>query len=383
MRYVKDRHMNFDKIDKILANESKFRAKQVRQLIWRDLIDDWDQATTLPIALREKLKAEVPLEIKAEVFKEKDSQSAKALIILENGLKIETVLMRHQDRNTVCVSSQVGCPLGCLFCATGKMGFKRNLSAGEIAEQVLFWGRWLKNIKSSYPEERSDEGSPANAGSHTPVSLSRRRGEREIPRYARNDKNNINDNRVNNVVFMGMGEPFLNYDNVFEAIKILNDDNLLGIGARHISISTAGIVDGIERMAQDMPQINLAISLHAPNDELRQKLMPIDKKYPLAKVMAAAEDYVARTNRKLMFEYVMIKGVNDLSEYAKELTKLLNNRLYFVNLILYNRTGDFIPSDDSQVKKFKDILMKAGVQALERYRFGQDIKGACGQLAVK
>jgi len=132
-----------------------------------------------------------------------------------------------------------------------------------------------------------------------------------------------------------------------------------------------------------MPQINLAISLHAPNDELRQKLMPIDKKYPLAKVMAAAEDYVARTNRKLMFEYVMIKGVNDLSEYAKELTKLLNNRLYFVNLILYNRTGDFIPSDDSQVKKFKDILMKAGVQALERYRFGQDIKGACGQLAVK
>jgi len=349
--------MNFDKIDKILANEPKFRAKQVKQLIWRDLIKDWDGATTLPKELREKLAKECPLEIKTEVFKDKDGQSAKALITLEDGLNVETVLMRHAKiitpsvsppskggeeiknsyRNTVCVSSQVGCPLGCLFCATGKMGFKRNLSSSEIAEQVLFWARYLKKEKE----------------------------------------------RVTNTVFMGMGEPFLNYNNVFSAIKILNDDNLLGIGARHISISTAGIVEGINRMAEDMPQINLAISLHAPNDELRQKLMPIDKKYPLAKVIAAAADYVARTNRKLMFEYIMIKGVNDLPEHARELAKLLSNRLYFVNLIVYNQTGDFTPSKPAQVKKFKDILMKAGVQALERYRFGQDIKGACGQLSSR
>ena len=175
----------------------------------------------------------------------------------------------------------------------------------------------------------------------------------------------------------------MNYDNVLEAVKILNDDNLLGIGARHISISTAGVVEGIERMAEDMPQINLAISLHAPNDELRQELMPIAKKYPLAAVLTTAKDYVAKTNRKLMFEYIMIKGVNDSAGHAKELAGLMSNPLFFVNLIAYNATGDLVPSELAQIKKFKDILMKAGVQALERYKFGQDIKGACGQLAGK
>lgn len=349
--------MNFDKIDKILADEPKFRAKQVGQVIWRDLIEDWEQATTLPIELRKKLAQECQLEIKAEIFTGDKKQSAKALITLQDGLSVETVLMRHQGRNTVCVSSQVGCPLGCLFCATGKMGFKRNLSVGEITEQVLFWSRWLNHptlaLLASPKRERS--GPLAGEGK----------------------------SRVNNIVFMGMGEPFLNYDNVFGAINILNDDNLLGIGSRHISISTAGIVEGMERMAEDMPQINLAISLHAPNDELRQKLMPVAKKYPLVQVMAAAESYAAKTNRKLMFEYVMIKGVNDSVEQAKELAKLLDNRLYFVNLIVYNQTGDFIPSEPAQVKRFKDVLMKAGIQALERYRFGQDIAGACGQLSSK
>lgn len=329
--------MDFDKINKILAGEPKFRTKQIGQLIWRDLIEDWDEATTLPAALREKLKAECPLEIKAEVFPDKDGRSAKALITLADGLNVETVLMKHQDRDTACVSSQIGCPLGCLFCATGQMGFKRNLTAGEIIEQVLFWARYLKK----------------------------------------------ENERLSNLVFMGMGEPFLNYDNVFGAIKILNDDNLLGIGARHISISTAGIIEGMERMAEDMPQINLAISLHAPNDELRQKLMPIAKQYPLVRLMATAEDYVAKTNRKLMFEYVMIKDVNDSTENARELAKRLKNPLFFVNLIAYNPTGEFVPSSPAQIKKFKDILMKAGVQALERYRFGQEIKGACGQLSGK
>ena len=391
--------MNFDKIEKILANEPKFRAKQVKQLIWRDLIEDWDKALTLPIELRERLKKECPLEIKAEVFPDKDGKSVKALIILADGLSVETVLMRHEKgitpsvsppskggegfyfRNTVCVSSQIGCPLGCVFCATGKAGFKRNLSYGEIVEQALFWARYHRLRGFETDNADNEDIHPFN-----PQKISAIRG-------------------INNIVFMGMGEPFLNYDNVFEAIKILNDDNLLGIGARHISISTVGIIEGIERMVEDMPQINLAISLHAPNDELRQKLMPIDKKYPLAAVMAAAKDYVAKTNRKLMFEYIMIKGINDSTEHAKELAKLLNNRLFFVNLIAYNPTGDFtplqnlqsssngtkeskkdfatgfIPSEPVQIKKFKDVLMKAGLQALERYRFGQDIKGACGQLS--
>ncbi len=351
--------MDFNKIDKILAVEPKFRAKQVRQLIWRDLIEDWEEAMTLPIELRAKLKAECPLEIKAEVFPDKDGKSVKSLITLADGLSVETVLMRHQGRNTVCVSSQIGCPLGCVFCATGKMGFKRNLSASEIVEQVLFWARYHR-LRGFETDNADNKTHPQNQPKISAIS-----------------------GCINNIVFMGMGEPFLNYDNVFEAIKILNNDNYLAIGARHISISTAGIVEGIERMAEDMPQINLAISLHAPNDELRQKLMPIAKKYPLTAVMAAAEDYVAKTNRKLMFEYIMIKGINDSPEHAKELAKLLDNRLFFVNLIVYNPTGDFTPSSPAQVKKFKDVLMKAGVQALERYRFGQDIKGACGQLASR
>jgi len=327
--------MNLEKLEKIFQSEKPFRLKQARQAIFRDLIESWDEATTLPLALREQLKKEVPLEIKAELSISSDGKTSKALIRLVDGEELEAVLMKHDERNTICVSSQVGCPLGCVFCATGQMGFVRNLAAEEIIEQVLFWSRYLKKEKE----------------------------------------------RVNNVVFMGMGEPFLNYDNVFEAVKILNDDNLLGIGARHISISTVGVAEGIERMACDMPQINLAISLHAPNDELRQKLMPIDRKYPLSVIIAAGKDYVAKTNRKLMFEYIMIKDINDSEEQARELSRLLDDRLFFVNLIAYNPTGIFAPSEPVQIKKFKDILMKAGIQALERYRFGQGIKGACGQLA--
>ncbi len=368
--------MNFDKIDKILSGEPKFRSKQVKQLIWRDLIESWDEATTLPIELRKKLTEECPLEIKAEVFPDKDGRSVKALISLEDGLNVETVLMRHKKdavlrvprgaplagRNTVCVSSQIGCPLGCIFCATGKMGFKRNLTAGEITEQVLWWARWLDHGLRALETDNAD-----NVIHPTPTLPLAGEGK----------------NRVNNVVFMGMGEPFLNYNSVSEAIKILNDDNLLGIGARHISVSTAGIVEGMEKMVEDMPQINLAISLHAPSDKLRQELMPIAKKYPLAQLMAGAADYVERTNRKLMFEYIMIKGVNDSPGQARELIKLMDNRLYFVNLIVYNKTGELIPSPAGQVKNFKDLLMKAGVQTLERYRFGQEIKGACGQLVAK
>jgi len=346
--------MDLKKLEKIFQSEKPFRLKQAKQAIFRDLIESWSEVTTLPIEIREKLTRECPIEIKAEFFPDKDGKSAKALIMLEDGLNVETVLMKHYGRNTVCISSQIGCPLGCVFCATGKMGFKRSLSFGEIVEQVLFWARYLKKEKQRVHPVKS----PANA-----------------------EVGGAEFNKVKNIVFMGMGEPFLNYDNVFETIKILNDDNYLGIGARHISISTVGIIEGIERMAEDMPQINLAISLHAPENELREKLMPINKKYPLARIMMAAKDYVAKTNRKLMFEYIMIKGVNDSEKQAKELVDILNDRLFFVNLIVCNPTGIFEPSEPAQIKIFKDILMKAGIQALERYRFGQEVKGACGQLA--
>ena len=195
----------------------------------------------------------------------KKEDSVKAKITLKDGLEIETVLMRHRDgRNTVCVSSQVGCPLGCLFCATGKMGFKRNLTAEEILEQVIFFARFLK----------------------------------------------LEDGRVTNVTFMGMGEPFLNYDNVLNAIKILNDAKYFNIGVRSLSISTAGIIEGIKKLSDESLHVNLAISLHAPSDNLRKSLMPIDKKYPLPDVLVAVDEYIEKTKRKVMFEYVLIKGVN-------------------------------------------------------------------------
>lgn len=304
----------------------------------------------------------------AKPFVSKDKNTIKALITLKDGLKIETVLMRHKPRsrasslrgkdkrNTICVSSQIGCPLACTFCATGKMGFKRNLEAWEIVEQVLFFARYLKKINE----------------------------------------------KVTNIVFMGMGEPFLNYDNVIGAIKILNDKEGFNLGARHFSISTVGIVEGIEKLAKEELQINLAISLHAPDDELRLKLMPINKKYPIKKILNAVDDYIKKTRRRVMFEYIMIENLNDSEEHAEKLAKLMKKPLYFVNLISYNFTrlrptctevsagkqgfggqaGIFKPSSPSSIKRFKEILEKEGVAVTQRYRFGQDIKGACGQLAA-
>jgi len=231
--------------------------------------------------------------------------------------------------------------LGCLFCATGRMGFKRNLGTEEIIEQVLFFARYLKK-------------------------------ENEC---------------ISNVVFMGMGEPFLNYDNVIKAARIINNQKEgFGIGSRHVSISTIGITGGIEKLSEDPLQINLAISLHAANNELRSKIVPANKKYSIEKIMASVKKYLAKTGRKVMFEYIMIKGLNDSPNHAKELATLvkkLDKKLYMVNLISYNRTGIFDASAQETIKKFKDILRKEGIEVTQRYKFGQDIKAACGQLAGK
>ena len=303
--------MNLEKLEKVLEAEPKYRLKQAKDAVFKNFISDWKDCTFFTKDLRDKLNKECPLEIKADILVSKKEDSVKARITLENGMKIETVLMRHEDgRNTVCVSSQVGCPLGCLFCATGKMGFKRNLTSEEILEQVIFFDRYLK------PEGQ----------------------------------------KVTNVTYMGMGEPFLNYENVLKSIRILNDKEYFNIGARSISVSTSGIVEGIEKFAKEGLQVNLAISLHAPNNKLREKLMPIDKKYPLDAVLKAVDNYIKKTNRQVMFEYVLIKGVNDSDECAEELSKLMDKKLYYVNLILYNATGFFKPSDTKRVEKFKEIL---------------------------
>lgn len=332
--------MNLEKLEKIFADEPTYRVKQAREAVFSKLIENWDEATNLPGALREKLNEECPLKIDFKKFISDDGATIKFLITLTDDFKIESVLMRHEDRNTVCVSSEVGCPLNCAFCATGKMGFKRNLLPGEIIEQVLCSARLLKKEKQ----------------------------------------------KVDSVVFMGMGEPFLNYENVLAAIKILNDKEGLGIGARHISISTAGVVEGIRKLSKESMQINLAISLHAPNDKMRNKIMPAGKKYSIKKIMAAVGEYLEATSRKIMFEYLMIKNFNDRPEHARELAALLSQlprHLIFVNLILYNPTGDFLPSKKEAIQKFKEILRRAGVSTTERYRFGRGVKGACGQLAGK
>jgi 23S rRNA (adenine2503-C2)-methyltransferase len=264
--------------------------------------------------------------------------TTKVAFKLADGNLIETVLMQHYgERNTVCVSSQAGCPMKCSFCATGTMGLKRNLTTAEIVDQVMHFARQLKP-----------------------------KGE-----------------RVTNMVFMGMGEPMHNYDNVMAAVRVLNDQKGLSLGARHISISTCGIVPGILRMADEPLQVNLAISLHAPNDALRTRLMPVNRAYPLAKLMAAIETYVAKTNRKVMFEYLMIQGLNDGLEIADELAVLMKKPLYHVNLIKYHTTGSYVTSPREQRSAFMDRLIQLGVSVTHRITFGEDIDAACGQLANK
>lgn len=343
--------MDIRKIQEILKDEPKFRIKQVYEAIFQKFIENWDEATSLPAALREKLKAEAPLDIKAEIFESNDKNTIKAAIEFPSGA-VETVLMRHSDRNTVCVSSQMGCKMACTFCLTGQGGFGRNLDYYEIVEQVLFFERYLKKTSS--------QPSPY-------------KGEEEI-------------GRVSNVVFMGMGEPFANYDEVMKAIKFLNDKDTFNIGARKISVSTVGLIDGIKKFSNEPLQINLALSLHAPNDDIRHQIMPISRSYPLPNLLRTVSDYIKKTNRKVMIEYLLLKDVNDEEHDAYELAFVLKKylgRLFVVNLISYNETDSYKPSTQEKSENFKKILEKEGLEVVERFRFGRGIKGACGQLSKK
>ncbi len=339
--------MNLSNLSKILAKEPKYRYAQVNKAVWQDFIGSWDEVSNLPKALRETLALECPLEITAQIFKGKGHAGAlKALITLEDERAIETVLIRQKEhRNTVCVSSQIGCPLNCAFCATGQFGFERNLTAEEIVEQVVFWERYLKKETSKNP--------------------------------------NAVVEKVDNIVFMGMGEPFLNYAEFIKAVKFLNNPETLNIGARRLSVSTSGVVEGIKRLSGEKLQVNLAISLHAANDNLRRDLMPIAKKYALRELLRAVDNYIEKTGRRVMFEYLMIKNINDTDKDAADLAALMNKPLYMVNLIPYNPTGQFKASSPERIEKFKAVLEKNGVPATVRLSFGGDILAACGQLRGK
>lgn len=321
----------------LLQDQPAYRLKQVKKVVFQDLASDWQQATNLPQELRSQLHQVCPLTITAQVFQDNDRDAGKALFALADGAKVEAVLMKHADqRRTVCVSSQVGCPLDCQFCATAKIGFQRNLIAAEIINQVLFFSRLLRKQSQS----------------------------------------------VTNIVFMGMGEPLLNTANVFLAIKTLHDPDGLNLGFRHFSISTAGIIPGLEKLARELPQVNLAVSLHSADNQLRSRLMPINKKYPLSRLMPAIDAYINQTKRRVMLEYLLMAGINDSPLDAAKLAKLAKRRLCFINLLVYNPTGDFQSSSPKKIRQFKEVLTQHRVPFTQRYRFGQEIKAGCGQLAA-
>ncbi|MDD3711428.1 MAG: 23S rRNA (adenine(2503)-C(2))-methyltransferase RlmN [Patescibacteria group bacterium] len=330
--------MNLTKLGKIFADQEKFRIKQAEKLIFKDLISDWKQASVFSLALREKLQENLPLAIENKLFISKDGRSAKAIIFLEDGFKIETALMAHGDgRNTACLSCQVGCPLACKFCISGT-NFKRNLTLDEILSQALFWARYLKEKKIG---------------------------------------------RLSNIVFMGSGEPFLNYQNVFQAISYLNSPDYFDISARKISISTIGVSEGIRKMVNEKYQVNLAVSLHFVDERTRVEMMPATKKYSLKKMWEAIDYYIKETNRKVMFEYILIKGLNDSKKEAEALALIMKKPLYAVNLIRYNKTGKLEPSETKAITDFRGVLRNRGVEVVERHRFNEDIFGACGQLIGK
>lgn len=333
--------MFLNDLKSVLVNEPKYRLTQAYKFIFENFISDWDAALSLPKELREQLKLKCPLEINAQILTSKKDDTMKALITLNDNSQIETVLMRHSDNhNTVCVSCQVGCGMNCAFCATGKMGVKRNLTSEEIIMQVLLFARILKK----------------------------------------------ENQRISHVVFMGMGEPLLNYENVMAAAKMLNDPGTFDIAARKLSISTCGLVPGILKLINEPMQINLAVSLHAPNNDLRQSIMPINRRFDIEKVLSAVKNYIEKTKRKVMIEYILLKGINDTISHAEELAKVLRKylkNLFMVNLIIYNSTvGKFQAPSKKEIMEFRKTLESCGITVTQRFRMGHDIKGACGQLAV-
>ena len=340
--------------------EAAFRAKQLYQWIYQQLVTDFAEMTNLPLALRSRLQEEAsigPVVVRSELHS-KDDRTRKVLLELADGKLIESVLMlyppvgEHTARATVCVSSQAGCAYGCTFCATGQMGFDRHLSAGEIVAQVLYFARELRAAPWTA------KGLPGSA----PID------------------------HITNIVLMGMGEPLHNYDNVLQALRILNSADGFHLGARHMTVSTVGLVPAIRKLAQESLQVNLAISLHAPSDELRSSTMPINRKYPIKELIAACQDYIAETGRQVTFEYVLLAGVNDTPEYAHQLGELLAPLRQFahVNCIPVNATSaDYRPPTGEAIRAFRAILREHGVSNSVRAERGDDIAAACGQLRTR
>ena len=337
MNNIKNYNLEQLKQEFIKLGEKPYRAEQVFKWLYTTNITTFEEMTNLSLELRKKLKENFTM-CTYNILKKQESVDGtkKYLFDILDGNAIETVLMEYKHGRTICVSSQVGCKMGCKFCASTGIKFVRNLTAGEIVEQILAVQR-DENIK------------------------------------------------ISNVVFMGIGEPLDNYENVLTAIRILNNQKGLNIGARHISISTSGLVPKIYSLANEDLQSTLSISLHATTNEQRSKMMPVNNTYPIEELIKACKEYIKKTNRRISFEYALAKDNNDNLEDAKRLVKLLKGMLCHVNLIPINKieNGDYIKSTNENIIKFRDYLNENGIVATIRRELGSDIDAACGQLRRK
>lgn len=325
--------------------EKKFRTSQIWDWLYIKRVREFSEMKNLPKSLLEKLSSEFIINpLKEMVVQESNDGTVKYLFELEDKHMIETVLMRQKYGLSVCVTTQIGCNIGCSFCASGLLKKQRNLTAGEIVAQIM--------QVQHYFDERNEE------------------------------------ERVSHIVVMGIGEPFDNYDNVMNFLHIMNDPKGLAIGARHMTVSTSGLVPKIKKFATNGMQVNLAISLHAPNNDVRTSMMVINKAYPLEKLMDAVDFYIEETNRRVTFEYIMLSHVNDRPEHAQQLADLLKDKkkLTYVNLIPYNPVSEhdnYQRSSKEDILAFYDILKKNNINCVVRQEFGTDIDAACGQLRSK
>lgn len=320
--------------------EKAFRAQQIFDWLYVKRVASFDEMSNLSKALREKLAEHFRINTMKEITRQVSQDGTiKFLFQLIDGHAIETVIMRHNYGNSICVTTQVGCRIGCTFCASTLGGLKRNLEAGEIVSQVLMAQRAL--------DEENE--------------------------------------RASHVVVMGIGEPFENFDQLMAFLRIINDNRGLNIGARHITVSTSGIIPKIYEFAEQGGQVNLAISLHAPTTELRSKLMPINRGFPLEKLMEACRYYVAKTGRRISFEYGLFGGQNDQPEHARQLAELIGDMLCHVNLIPVNYVPerDYVRTARNDIFRFRDILEERGINVTIRREHGSDIAAACGQLRAQ
>lgn len=337
MKNIKDYSLEELKQELISLGEKPYRAEQIFSWLYKEKVKQIEDMTNLSLELREKLKQSYHM-CNFEILKKQESSDGtiKYLFDVLDGNAIETVVMQYHHGKTICVSSQIGCKMGCKFCASTGIAFIRNLSSGEIVEQVL---AVEQDIKES----------------------------------------------ISNIVFMGIGEPFDNYDNVMRAIKILNHPKGLNIGARHISVSTSGVVPRIYDFAKEDLQCTLSISLHATNNQKRSQMMPVNNLYPIEELIEACKCYIAKTNKRISFEYALAKESNDNIEDAKALVNLLKGMLCHVNLIPINKIekGGFVKSSNENIIRFRDYLNEHGIVATIRRELGSDIDAACGQLRRK